>query len=161
MTLAAETLLPPARAQARTAAHAGFVVRTVETREAFAALQPEWDRLAERASITPMARHDWLLTAADAFAWRRLAVVTVQDAAGTLRAAAPFAVTGFGPFKRMVWLSHEMGEPQTLLYDGADALEALVRAAADLRLPLTARRLTPKDGELAVVERSLGRRGLC
>ncbi|HEX8570308.1 MAG TPA: GNAT family N-acetyltransferase [Caulobacteraceae bacterium] len=161
MSLAAEPLLAPVRTDARAPARAAFTVETVETREAFAALQPEWDRLAERASITPMARHDWLLAAVDAFTWRRLAVVTVRDPAGTLRAAAPFAVTQFGPFQRLVWLSHEMGEPQTLLYDDADSLEALVRAAADLRLPLAARRLTPKDGELASVERILARRGMC
>ena len=117
----------------------------------FAALASEWDVFATRLAGTPMARHEWLLAAAAAFPSERLAVVLVRDETGSLRAAAPLAVSAFGPFRRLTWLSWETGEPQILLYEDLPALEALWRGVRRLGLPVTIRRLTPRSGELALL----------
>jgi CelD/BcsL family acetyltransferase involved in cellulose biosynthesis len=145
---------------ATAAAIPAFVGEVVSTRAAFAALEVEWNALAERTSITPMARHEWFLAAADAFTWRELAVFLVRDEAGALRGAAPFAVTRSGPFERLTWLSWEMGEPQALLYDDPRALDVLWRSIRAARLPVVARRLTPRGDEMEVLTRSPRRQGL-
>lgn len=126
----------------------------IETAAQFAELEAEWNALAARAGPSPMARHDWLMAAAEAYPSRRLAVFLVRDAHGRLRAAAPFAVTAFGPFERLTWLSHEMNEPQTLLYEDRHSLEALWTAIRRAGRPLVARRLTPRDGELELLKRA-------
>ena len=161
MTLTAEPLLRPLAPSARPAARAdAFAAEIVSTRAAFAALAREWDDLALRTSITPMARHSWLIAAADACAYRELAIVLVRDAAGALRAAAPLVRVSFGPFQRLVWLSHEMGEPQTLLHDDPAALAVLWAAVRRLRLPVEARRLTPHGEELSVLRSGAGFRSI-
>lgn len=163
MKPAAFVSAPPAQnatgsASARASRLSAQVLRT---RDEFAAVAAEWNALAERCALTPMSRHEWLTTAAAAFLFRRLAVVLVRDAEGELRAAAPLAVTRFGPFQRLTWLSREMGEPQVLLYDQEAALEILWAAVRALRMPLEARRLTPRGDELAILKRGARHRGLC
>ena len=157
MTLTAEPLLHTASARARAPA-AAFRAEVVTRRQDFAAVGPEWDALALRTSITPMARHSWLMAAAEACEYEALATVVVRDAAGELRAAAPLARKRFGPFRRLVWLSHEMGEPQRLLHDDPAALEVLWAQIRRLRLPLEARRLTPHGEEMAILRRGGGLR---
>ena len=142
--LAAEAAAPAAR----------FEAQVVSTLEGFAALEGEWDALAQRLAITPMARHEWLLAAAAAFARRRLAIFAVRDRDGALRAAAPLAVTANGLFERLTWLSWETGEPQTLLYEDLAALDALWRAIRRTGLPVAVRRLTPRAGELETLKRT-------
>lgn len=129
-----------------------FCCEVVRSRAAFAALEAEWNSLAERTAPTPMARHEWFSAAADAFPRRDLAVFLARDPQGRLRGAAPFAVTPPGSLRRLNWLGWEMREPEALLYDHPLALDAIWAEIRRAGLPVTARRLTPRAGELESIE---------
>lgn len=135
-----------------------LVVRVIQDLAAFAAVEEPWNALANRTRAFPMARHEWLLCDARAAGCDELAVFTAWRGS-QLCAALPLAVTRSGGVRRLVWLSSQMVEPETILHDDADALDAVWRAARSYGLPIFIRRLELPADALGRIEHTQPRRG--
>jgi CelD/BcsL family acetyltransferase involved in cellulose biosynthesis len=130
----------PTTTAAAPAASPALSVRVVDDLAGLRALQPEWDRIAERAPL-PTARHAWVAAAATAFAGERPLQVIVVRRRGRLVAAAPLvASTGNGQQLEPLALA-ELDEPTDLLYEDRPALGALAEGLARARLCVSLRRL--------------------
>lgn len=126
-------------------------VEVISDAKNFAAMQSEWNALAEYYA-TPLMRHEWFAAAFDAFGTAcDLAIHVVRDGR-RLRAIAPFVIE-HGLVRRLALLGHQAFEPSGILHDDADALQRVLCHLRALRLPLFAPRLAQGSGELAALAR--------
>lgn len=96
-------------------------------------LMHEWN-LLPGAQQNPLLRHEWFLSAAEAFHNKHdLRVITLRES-GRLRAVAPLALVKRHGIQRLELLgASALHEPSDVLYDGADSLLELCAVIA--RLP--------------------------
>lgn len=138
--------------------HPALVVERITTLQRFEAVRLPWNDLADRVGPFPMARHEWLVADARALAHRELAVFVAWED-GRLRAALPLAVQRDGPIRRLVWISGQMVEPETILHDSFTALSMVWDAARRRGMSLYIRRLEVEPIALRLIERAYPSRG--
>ena len=134
--------------------------RVVRSVSQFAAMADDWDALAARFE-SPLLRHDWFLSCAEACHGEGdLAVVAVYQH-GRLIAAAPLARARQGLTVRLEFLGMAvLQEPAGLLYESKQALAHLAQALVALGPPVVLARLDAGGPIEAAMRAAVGRRGL-
>lgn len=128
------------------------MLEVVDTPEGFLALQPEWNRLADRLG-NPLLRHELFAALIEAQTGRhQLMVLVLRDSENAVRAIAPLQVRSHLGVKRLEFISHELHEPNGLLYTDEASLEVVVRAMLRTRLPIRLNRLNDGGAEIACID---------
>jgi CelD/BcsL family acetyltransferase involved in cellulose biosynthesis len=113
----------------------------------FAALETEWNALAERCA-TPLVRHEWFAAAVAAHGEGRDLAVFVARRGGCAVAIAPFVVERTGLVPRLMRLDRDACEPTPFLYEDERALTAVLAAVADRGLPVVLPRLEADSDDI-------------
>lgn len=117
-------------------------VEIITRLDEFAKLGDEWNQLAAQHE-TPLVRHEWFLSCAEAFCEDGALSIVIVRHAGRLCAAAPLMrVPGRrGGGYHLLGVAR-LWEPCRILYDQPDALAELCRALVALRRPIFLVRLS-------------------
>ncbi|HEX8570993.1 MAG TPA: GNAT family N-acetyltransferase [Caulobacteraceae bacterium] len=134
-------------------------VEIITSRAGFEATAAEWNALADRASPSPLLRHEWLLTAARTLSPDDDLAVAVARRDGRLCAAAPLVVDRSTVVPRLRLLGWQTSEPEAFLYEDEDALEAVCRAVLRLGRPVMLQRLATDSPEWRLLGEHARRRG--
>lgn len=125
----------------------------------FLAMESEWNALADRFQ-NPLLRHEWFVACWHAFGQDKdLAVFTVRDDDGRLRAAAPFLIDRGTLVLKLNALGHESTEPSGFIYADDTALDLVVKAVVHHGLPAMVPRLRSDAPELRALRAATGLRG--
>ena len=135
-------------------------VEIVSGLSAFEALAEEWNALADRATPSPLLRHEWFMASARAFLDEGDLAVFVARRDGRIRAAAPMMVDRSGVVARLRLLGSDASEPEAFLYDDHDALEAVCKALLAAGRPVLLQRLATDSAEWRLLAGSAPRKGL-
>lgn len=117
------------------------MLKRINNLDGLAGLAKDWDRLADRQQ-QPLLRHDWFVSAAEAFHGQDTLQVLAVERDGRVAAIAPLVEVRRGGFKwlELIGAGH-LHEPCGLLHSDDLALEELLRAIARLGRPLHLQRL--------------------
>lgn len=108
------------------------MIEVIRNLQDFGGLAEEWNRFPG-ARQSPLLRHEWFLSCAEAFHdERKLCVITIREN-GRLRAAAPLVLVKHHGINRLELLgSSYLHEPCGLLHDSQESLIELCRAISQL-----------------------------
>lgn len=127
-------------------------VEVVDSAESFLALQQEWNALADRLGY-PLLRHELFAAVIEAQRERHpLMILVLRDGENAVRGIAPLRLKGRLGAKRLEFISHDLHEPNGLLYTDDDALKVLVRTLFGAGLPVRLNRLIDDGAEIACIK---------